>query len=595
MNNKIYDIFLGCGVLNNYPFPINDFDSLTQYEMLTKCISAIKKLYENDKTLTNRINALYDYVTNYFNNLDVQEEINHKIDEMVEDGTLEEIITSYLQIKGVLSFNNINEMKSATNLIDGSIAKTLGYNSINDGGNALYKIREVTNQDVVDNGSIIPLNNESLIAELIYEDINPMTFGCYGDGIHDDTNALKSAVDFAKEKNLKLYSLKDKIYKVSETIDFSTLFVDFNDAEITTDENIEIIKLDSNSDDKYTVLQNITINCNNVANIGLYIYSIRRSKINNINIINVKNIGIDTSNYGFENMLTNINIQNDDLNTNTIGININTTDNHYTNICMSNISTAFVLSKGSNYFNNVHCWIGSENLINGSKMFDIRVSSNTENNFNSVYSDTYQYTFYYTTSNVLFTYINNLTVRYNNEFYLTTHNDSYVFYNQYDTQTKYIFINNCLIIGLRLNDTDKTYFTNRTYFQGKVLNYEISNSHYNNVYSLLNVNANLTVDTNEIKIEGNTVTIDFIASYDSSVTTNPYINFSPAANIPDFLAPKKAITSNCIVTDSRWQFYDAEVGYLYLSAQSETNKTMQLRASSGSGTKYIFVHIVYTI
>lgn len=111
---------------------------------------------------------LKNYVDTYFENLDVQEEINNKLDKMVEDGTLQEIITSYLEIKGVLGFNTINDLKNATNLIDGSFAKTYGFANLNDNGGAFYKIRQITNEDIIDNKNIIPItSNENLIAQVI--------------------------------------------------------------------------------------------------------------------------------------------------------------------------------------------------------------------------------------------------------------------------------------------------------------------------------------------------------------------------------------------------------------------------------------------
>lgn len=207
MNEKIYNIFLGCGVLNDYPFPINDFDSLTQYEMLTKCISAIKKLYANDTTLTNRINALYDFVTNYFNNLDVQEEINNKLDEMVEDGTLQEIISEYLNSTAIFGFDSVEEMTSSSNLINGSYAQTTGYYEKNDGGAGLYKIRTITNSDVVNGGTIIAMNNESLVAELINESdfINVKQFGAKGDGETDDTSIFETVFNYANTTHRNIY------------------------------------------------------------------------------------------------------------------------------------------------------------------------------------------------------------------------------------------------------------------------------------------------------------------------------------------------------------------------------------------------------
>lgn len=94
------------------------------------------------------------YVENYFANLDVQEEINNKLDAMVEAGTLQEIITSYLQANVAWTFDTVEDMKSGANLIANSFAKTLGYSELGDKGGALYKIVETaTAGDItLDNG-----------------------------------------------------------------------------------------------------------------------------------------------------------------------------------------------------------------------------------------------------------------------------------------------------------------------------------------------------------------------------------------------------------------------------------------------------------
>ena len=55
----------------------------------------------NNTDVTNEVqdlfNQLHDYVENYFTNLDVQQEINNKLDEMASDGSLISIIAPYLQ------------------------------------------------------------------------------------------------------------------------------------------------------------------------------------------------------------------------------------------------------------------------------------------------------------------------------------------------------------------------------------------------------------------------------------------------------------------------------------------------------------------
>lgn len=139
----------------------------------TTVYPAINNNAEALAELQNLFLDLKNYVVNYFENLDVQNEINNKLDEMTKSGELEEIVLHALQIQGVLAFNTKNEMKTATNLIDGSICKTLGNNNYMDGQGAFYKIRTVTSSDDVDDNNIIALDiSNTLIAEKIpYTDI----------------------------------------------------------------------------------------------------------------------------------------------------------------------------------------------------------------------------------------------------------------------------------------------------------------------------------------------------------------------------------------------------------------------------------------
>ena len=118
--------------------------------------------------LQNLYNELKSYVDNYFENLDVQEEINNKLDEMAESGQLTDIIAQYLHLAGVLAFNTKNDLKNAENLNNGSITRILGTNIYNDGYGAYYKIRNILNTDAIDDDNIIALTNyPNLIGEKI--------------------------------------------------------------------------------------------------------------------------------------------------------------------------------------------------------------------------------------------------------------------------------------------------------------------------------------------------------------------------------------------------------------------------------------------
>jgi exopolysaccharide biosynthesis protein len=68
------------------------------YARVNMLIRMFNKLSKNTKEVVEeyitKFNELHDYVYDYFDNLDVQEEINNKMDELVEDGTLQRILNS---------------------------------------------------------------------------------------------------------------------------------------------------------------------------------------------------------------------------------------------------------------------------------------------------------------------------------------------------------------------------------------------------------------------------------------------------------------------------------------------------------------------
>ena len=74
-------------------------DSLSYYELLCKVVNYLNKTMENVNSLSENFdelqsafNTLKKYVEEYFDNLDVQEEVNKKLDEMAKDGTLASLV-----------------------------------------------------------------------------------------------------------------------------------------------------------------------------------------------------------------------------------------------------------------------------------------------------------------------------------------------------------------------------------------------------------------------------------------------------------------------------------------------------------------------
>lgn len=131
-------------------------------------IPALNNNAEAVKEVQELYTELKSYVDNYFENLDVQEEINNKLDEMAEGGQLADIIAQYLELAGVLAYDTISDMAMATNIDEGSICRTLGETTYNDGKGAFYKVRAITSEDVIDGVNIVALSvSNTLIAEKI--------------------------------------------------------------------------------------------------------------------------------------------------------------------------------------------------------------------------------------------------------------------------------------------------------------------------------------------------------------------------------------------------------------------------------------------
>lgn len=212
--------------------PTSFLESMTYYEMLAwfvdylqnTIIPSVNNNAEALRELQTAFVTLKNYVDNYFANLDVQEEINNKLDAMVEAGTLTQLIAQFLSLNAVMSFPSVADMKLAQNLVNGSTVETYGFYNINDGGGAKYLIREITNEDIVDETLIIEITGDptnTLIAELILEpEMNVKQFGCLGDNTTDDTTKFNIALENCNKLTIPngTYLIERFLPKVNQTI-----------------------------------------------------------------------------------------------------------------------------------------------------------------------------------------------------------------------------------------------------------------------------------------------------------------------------------------------------------------------------------------
>lgn len=178
-------------VLQNFPFIEADFDAVTNYQLLCKVVEYLNKVIDNNNKQNDNITqleqnfiTLYNFVNNYFNNLDVQEEINKKIDELITTGEFNSFLSGIYTpemfgakgdgvtddteaIQKALTFNNVNLSKNyiiSENLVLHSNLKVFGGGTItkkaefND-SYLKYSIFSCTDSNNIDINNIVLISN----------------------------------------------------------------------------------------------------------------------------------------------------------------------------------------------------------------------------------------------------------------------------------------------------------------------------------------------------------------------------------------------------------------------------------------------------
>lgn len=117
--------------------------------------------------------------------------------------------------KSVQAFATVADMQGAADLADGMIAHTNGFHTAGDGGAAYYTIGA---SDTANGMDVLALQN-GLYATLVVTEpyVTPEMFGAYGDGTHDDHDAILAAFKYVTSKQVAI-----------DANNYSTIAVQFN-------------------------------------------------------------------------------------------------------------------------------------------------------------------------------------------------------------------------------------------------------------------------------------------------------------------------------------------------------------------------------
>lgn len=312
-------------ILENFPFIEADFDALTNWQLFCKLGKEMNKIIdsanltgEQVENLTNAFNELKSYVDNYFTELNVQEQINNKLDAMAESGELAEIINQEifgeLNERVTANTNNINDMA----FIEPS-GDTTGETDIDNIQTALNTYKKIRLKE----GNYY-INNSIKVSDHM---------SIEGNGINSSViNTVGNISAFERTSNISSAFLNFKDFKIKcdTEVTSNKTAMDFS---ITTSEgfkgisysNFERIYIDGFYNGFFaeqfwcTTLK--AIRCENCSNYGIFIGGRSNNILLEMCIANhcVNGIRLSTStNQSTE--LTNINLINCDLEYNSYGI-----------------------------------------------------------------------------------------------------------------------------------------------------------------------------------------------------------------------------------------------------------------------------------
>lgn len=239
----------------------------------------------------------------------------------------------------------------------------------------------------VQNGAITETKiNAEFLPYITNSYITPQMFGAKGDGISDDTDNIKATITYARDKKSVIVFPAGN-YGISEPLDVNfdikiigenafiiplkdmTHFMGINTTEKTN--SGYIFGLGFSAGDTFSVTTGIKISY--VANFRLH----------GLKIFNTT-VGIDYIK-GYELLVDSCLIRTSIPSEDSIGMDIKTSDSHFSNIIIINYHVGIYDEYGGNFYDKIHAWIANTAIVKNSIYFRANGSAYISQCFNDTY------------------------------------------------------------------------------------------------------------------------------------------------------------------------------------------------------------------
>jgi hypothetical protein len=274
-------------------------DSLSYYETLCKIKVKINEIIASQNTIIEAFKELIEWIDSQ-----LLLYVDNKLEEWLDDGTLENLIAQKLDIQ--LTVDTAANLKN-NKFVEKNRVKTLGFYNINDGGGALYIIKTIEPNTIINEMDTISVS-DTLYAELIYDnEISVKQLGARNGQEFDSRPAFQRGCDLSAYNKITLFVESGNYYFKTVYPDNTSTILLLNTYCNIKSDNAVLIALTSgevdnfilfNTQTRFISLDSLVINGQNLVN-----YIIKTQDFspyfmfNNLYVTNAKNTAISVMSY----------------------------------------------------------------------------------------------------------------------------------------------------------------------------------------------------------------------------------------------------------------------------------------------------------
>ena len=216
--------------------------------------------------------------------------------------------------------------------------------------------------------------------------ITPQMFGAKGDGVSDDTGSIKAAIDYARGKKSVIVFPAGN-YGISEplSVNFDIKIIGENAFIVPLKEMTHFMGINTSEKTNSGYIFGLGFSAGDTFSVstGIKISYVANFRLHGLKIFNTT-VGI---NYikGYELLVDSCLIRTSIPNTESIGIEVKTSDSHFSNIIIINYHIGIYDMNGGNFYDKIHAWIASTAIVKGSIYFRANGSAYISQCFNDTY------------------------------------------------------------------------------------------------------------------------------------------------------------------------------------------------------------------